>query len=238
MSRTWVDKHLVTTMKKHPLVGRKQTAEHVRKRMESLARGGKLLGKIPWNKGFVGRGTIDMVGQRFGRLLVVEFAGIYHSPSGKGRHARWLCQCDCGNLKVVDRGALVNGVTLSCKCLNNENAKTQGLKNSGKNNGQYGKISGPQNPNWRGGTSSERERVACSEEYKKWRKEVYKRDGYTCQVCGNHAGRNIQAHHILPFSAFPEYRQEPENGITLCVDCHHQAKMPITRYLAQDQAST
>ena len=53
---------------------------------------------------------VNCLGQRFGRLLVIE-----ESPTIKGR-AMWKCKCDCGNIKVVSRVCLVDG-TKSCGCL-------------------------------------------------------------------------------------------------------------------------
>lgn len=102
-----------------------------------------------WNKGITGKYIKDIKGQRFGRLTVLEYAGIYRSPSGGGRGALWKCQCDCGNIKIVQRGALINGLTVSCKCLNNENTKRLGLSNTGKNNGMFGKYD-ELNPAWKG----------------------------------------------------------------------------------------
>ena len=50
--------------------------------------------------------------------------------------------------------------------------------------------------------------------YKKWRKRVFKRDGFKCILCG----RNdyIEAHHIFPKSMFPELMLVLSNGVTLC----------------------
>jgi hypothetical protein len=61
----------------------------------------------------------DITGQRFGRLVVIGF----HRPGQKrppSRKPEWLCQCDCGNQHVVDRGNLRNGSTRSCGCLRAE----------------------------------------------------------------------------------------------------------------------
>ena len=57
----------------------------------------------------------DLTNQRFGRLLVV-------CESGRDAHgnATWLCECDCGARKVVMRGSLRSGKTLSCGCWNRE----------------------------------------------------------------------------------------------------------------------
>ncbi|WP_144509975.1 HNH endonuclease [Bacillus sp. FJAT-22090] len=57
-------------------------------------------------------------------------------------------------------------------------------------------------------------------EYKQWRNSVYERDSYTCQCCGDNNGHNLNAHHILNHSDYPELRLDIDNGITLCETCH------------------
>lgn len=57
-------------------------------------------------------------------------------------------------------------------------------------------------------------------EYYEWRKNVYEKDNYTCQCCGNNKGHNLNAHHILNYSEYEELRTDIYNGITLCKDCH------------------
>lgn len=61
--------------------------------------------------------------------------------------------------------------------------------------------------------------IRASEEYKEWRKAVFERDDYTCQLCGAH-GVRLNAHHKKPFATYPELRTETDNGITLCESCH------------------
>jgi hypothetical protein len=53
-----------------------------------------------------------LVGERFGRLVVVGEAG-----STRGRCSLWLCRCDCGSEKTVRGAALTGGRTKSCGCL-------------------------------------------------------------------------------------------------------------------------
>ncbi len=53
-------------------------------------------------------------GQRFGRLIVTEYAG-----KRDGMH-RWKCICDCGNTTVVGQTLLQSGKTKSCGCLQSE----------------------------------------------------------------------------------------------------------------------
>ena len=52
---------------------------------------------------------IDLTGQRFGKLVVKEYA-----PSDGRKGAFWLCQCDCGNTTVVAGQELRRGGTKSC----------------------------------------------------------------------------------------------------------------------------
>lgn len=61
--------------------------------------------------------SIDLTGQKFGRLTVVERSGHYVSPNKKQTHSLWRCVCDCGNTTVVRAGTLKIGHTQSCGCL-------------------------------------------------------------------------------------------------------------------------
>jgi len=54
---------------------------------------------------------------------------------------------------------------------------------------------------------------------KVWRKAVYAKDGYTCQVCGAH-GSELNAHHLEAYDTSPSQRFDVSNGVTLCPSCH------------------
>lgn len=73
---------------------------------------------------------------------------------------------------------------------------------------------------WKGGITTEQEKIRKSSDYKEWRNNVFKRDNYTCQCCGDSTGGNLQAHHKYNFSEYPELRFDVNNGITLCNKCH------------------
>lgn len=95
----------------------------------------------------------------------------------------------------------------------------------------FGLWSGPhwmgeRNPNWKGGVCPENLKIRNTPEYRKWRKAVFERDNYTCQICHVRSGGGkavfLNAHHIKGFARFPELRFELTNGITLCRPCHER----------------
>jgi hypothetical protein len=69
---------------------------------------------------------IDLTGQKFNRLTVIK--RVENSKKGD---VRWLCQCECGNSKIIAGDSLKAGMTKSCGCYNKEIAskrlKTHGL---------------------------------------------------------------------------------------------------------------
>ena len=69
---------------------------------------------------------IDRVGQRFGKLTVIEQAGRNNL-----KKVLWTCLCDCGNQTVVVAGSLVTGNTESCGCT------IPNFKHGGTNKGSY-----------------------------------------------------------------------------------------------------
>jgi len=81
------------------------------------------------------------------------------------------------------------------------------------------KMLGKDNVNWKGGITSENEKIRKSIEFRLWRESVFVRDDWTCRNCLKRGGK-LQAHHILPFAKFPELRFAINNGITLCKECH------------------
>jgi hypothetical protein len=74
--------------------------------------------------------------------------------------------------------------------------------------------------NWKGGITPERERWRASPKMNRFRKEVFIRDNYTCQICGKRGGVDLHAHHIFSFKDHPQYMYDPGNGMTLCKKCH------------------
>jgi len=75
-------------------------------------------------------------------------------------------------------------------------------------------------------TDEERKQSRNYDEYKQWRKQVFKRDNYTCQCCGDKNGNGkrikLAAHHLDGYHWCKEKRLDIDNGITLCWDCHNK----------------
>ena len=78
---------------------------------------------------------------------------------------------------------------------------------------------------WKGGISNWRDVLWRSQSYKNWRKAVFERDDYTCQMC-NVRGGDLEAHHILPIKDNKNTLLifDIDNGITLCKSCHNETK--------------
>lgn len=55
---------------------------------------------------------IDLTGQEFDNLEVIEFAG--YASNG---NAKWKCKCKCGRFKDIASWQIINRATRSCGCL-------------------------------------------------------------------------------------------------------------------------
>jgi len=92
---------------------------------------------------------------------------------------------------------------------------------------------GDKNPNWKGGVSKknkkERQLVMETLEYKNWRRFVFERDKYTCVMCGDDKGGNLEADHIIPVSINIKLIFETSNGRTLCKKCHQKITVEFNK---------
>lgn len=73
------------------------------------------------------------------------------------------------------------------------------------------------NPNL---TDKDRASKRYNEEYTNFVKTVMARDNYTCQCCGKRSTKKMVAHHLNGYNWCIEERVNPNNGITLCENCH------------------
>ena len=69
---------------------------------------------------------LNLIGQRFGRLIVLAENGQYRY------HVLWLCVCDCGQFVTVRGNALRTGDTQSCGCFQREEARLKVMLRNAK----------------------------------------------------------------------------------------------------------
>ena len=77
--------------------------------------------------------------------------------------------------------------------------------------------------NWQGGITKKRD--MSSLKIRQWRNDIFKRDNYTCKICGKSSlklNQDLNAHHIKEWAKYPNLRYKRNNGITLCVPCHRE----------------
>jgi hypothetical protein len=81
---------------------------------------------------------VDLVGQRFGRLVVTDYSHCDH------RGALWLCVCDCSKPHLARSWNLRSGKTRSCGCLRVESRatarKTHGCSRTAMHNAWYNML--------------------------------------------------------------------------------------------------
>lgn len=94
-------------------------------------------------------------------------------------------------------------------------------------------ITGKNHYNWKGGITRFNKELRNFVKHIGWTESVFKRDGYTCAVCGKHGGY-LTTHHIIPLSFIRDKFNvntisdaekcviiyDISNGVTLCRNCH------------------
>jgi hypothetical protein len=90
------------------------------------------------------RPRINLAGMRFGRLVVIAYAG--------GGKWAWSCVCDCGARVLIRGDHLRRGVTRSCGCLNREWIRARNIERkinlTGKRFGRWTVNAYAENGNW------------------------------------------------------------------------------------------
>lgn len=116
--------------------------------------------------------------------------------------------------------------------------KKWSLSRRGENNSHYGKYHteeakkkmalkakkriGEKASNWKGGVTPETLIRLLSPKWNRIRHQIYKRDDWTCQVCGK-INCKVIAHHIIPYRISQD--DSFENLLTVCTTCYSKAEM-------------
>lgn len=141
------------------------------------------------------------------------------------------------NLKEAHCRKRINFI---CEYCNRPSEKRPSEYNQGKHHFcsskcYYSFNCGSNNGNYKHGKSNLLQNIHLLSTYKFWRKSVFERDNYTCQVC-NKTNIYLEVHHKLPilyiFELFDinntkealkcKLLWDINNGITLCKSCHNK----------------
>ncbi len=141
-------------------------------------------------------------------------------PKGVYKHKKGIIPWNKGKILLDRRGKNSpswKGGDVTKKCLQCGNIFTRALNRKGRTAKFCTKKCSEDSRN-EGKTTLDKI-IRKSKKYKDWRKEVFKRDDFTCKKTGKKGG-NLVVHHINNFSEFEELRYEVDNGVTLSVESH------------------
>lgn len=149
---------------------------------------------------------------------------IIHGYSNLGKSAYDIARALGLAVNIVDYRLKVNGVkkrSISESLVGKPKSKEH-CESISRVRIEKGLAKGDRNPNWNGGTSSEYDKkmaaIKRSPAYKEWRKAVVS-VGF-CKACK--CSSELEAHHILPKSEFPNLIHDVDNGVCLCKACHRK----------------
>lgn len=80
------------------------------------------------------------IGQKFGRMTVI---GIEHGTIGVKKISncwKWVCKCDCGNVKTVMPNKLISGHTTSCGCYKSDKTASRNKTLKTTHGGRYERL--------------------------------------------------------------------------------------------------
>lgn len=107
---------------------------------------------------------------------------------------------------------------------NNPAKRLEVRKKISINRSLAGNPSGSLAHNWKGGVNVLNEGLKGDPRYKGFRMKIFKRDDYTCQICGVRGGVELNLDHIKPKSIFPELAWDENNVRTVCHPCHRKTE--------------
>ena len=154
-----------------------------------------------------------MIGQRFGRLTVLEECG-----RNKDGRVMWKCKCDCGEEVIVQGKLLRDGRTQSCGCLQYETMLRNGELLADYTKQHMGELNPNYNPNL---TQEDREDRRCQQGYTEWERQVKEQANFTCDCCEQRGGK-LCSHHLDGYNWCKERRIDIVNGVCLCESCHKE----------------
>ncbi len=122
------------------------------------------------------------------------------------------------------------------------NKGKKGLQSNSNKGKKLPHRSGANSPSWKGGVTKLKDSIRSLMEYKSWRRNIFERDNFTCQICLSGSNK-LNADHIVPFSfILKKYNIKNvddalrceelwniNNGRTLCFDCHKKTDTYLSK---------
>jgi hypothetical protein len=143
----------------------------------------------------------NLVGKKYNLLTPIK---IDEQKSKIKKKIYWWCKCNCGKECNILSSSIVSGNTKSCGCLRKNQKKEK-------------------HPRWNPNISQEErgtgKRKYNTDEHKKWRKLIFEKNWYMCQISGQKGGRLV-AHHIKSWNNNKNLRFDISNGITMARKLH------------------
>lgn len=177
-------------------------------------------GRTPWNKGI---GMSDETKKKVSSSIKAKWKDPEYRKKLEEIHSAKV-----GKLSSNWQGGKI---TITCEHCGQEFKVFPYRKDTAKycsNSCLASAKTGENAKNWKGGIDLENKRARQSDEYDLWRKEVYRKFNWTCNICGKKCrGKDIIAHHIKHFSKYPKLRYDVNNGVTLCRSCHKKVHKEI-----------
>ena len=197
----------------HVLKGRKQSAQHIKKRIESLKRNGKLKGRV---SNFKGRKHTEEA---------IEKNRIAHLGNTNRRGGRHTVQAK----EQMRQAKLKNPIKYWLGKKRSQQTIDKIKKTKRKN-----PLIREKSARWKGGISSIIDCFRNGYQNRQWKSDVFTKDGYSCQKCFLKSHSSLVVHHIQSLSNLfyknnittLEQAETCEelcninNGIVLCSNCH------------------
>ena len=168
---------------------------------------------------------IERICPKCGKLFTITPARIKNTKGNK-IHCSWDC---AWNNSIIKKCLICNKEIKVYPCLINRKkfcspvCRTKGL------------------PNYKNGSTAFAKQFRNTKEYKKLREDTFKKDNYTCVLCGykgeigyrnklyrkspykgNRFPKGLVFDHIKSFAEYPDLRLNPQNVRTICKKCEKE----------------
>lgn len=160
------------------------------------------------------------------RVCVICSTQFYTYPSNVRYHKANFCSKECQYTYMGSKESPIRKPKAIRICIHcNKEFEILAWRLKDPNRGKFCGIGcrrdyrlGEQSANWKGGITPINRNLRSRKVVLDWRKEVLKKDNYTCIWCG--ATEKLEVDHIKPFATYPLLRAVVSNGRTLCRPCH------------------